>query len=248
MNTHAQTDVGKTREVNEDAVLAASVADVALLIVADGMGGHAAGDVASEMAIEQIETEVSDGLDAGHADYQQLLASAITAANQRICDAAAADPSLSGMGTTVVAALIDETSATVATVGDSRCYHIDDELTQVTTDQSLVQELVEAGEITQAEAREHPQRNVVSQALGTTEDVTPDFYRFTPTGIVLLCSDGLSEEVQPSSLQQLVTAHSSLGTIADALINQANENGGSDNISVVLGRYVTDPPEKGSSD
>ena len=244
MNTYAQTDVGKTRDVNEDAVLATVVDDVALLIVADGMGGHAAGDVASEMAVEQIEDEVLDGLNSGHADYERLLGSAITAANRRICDAAAADTSLSGMGTTVVAALIDETSALVATVGDSRCYHIDDELTQVTTDQSLVQELVEAGEITQAEAREHPQRNVVSQALGTTEDVSPDFYRFTPTGVVLLCSDGLSEEVKPSALQQLVTAHSSLSATADALINRANENGGSDNISVVLGRHVTDPPER----
>jgi protein phosphatase len=138
------------------------------------------------------------------------------------------------MGTTVVAALVDGRKATIANVGDSRCYHIDNSIEQVTVDQSLVQELVSAGEITEAEAEDHPQRNVVSQALGTTEDIKPDFYTQTVDGTLLLCSDGLTEEVSDNVIARLVTEKTTLAETAEALIDRANQNGGSDNITVAM--------------
>ncbi|CCQ36706.1 phosphoprotein phosphatase [Natronomonas moolapensis 8.8.11] len=234
MNTHELTDVGIKRDANEDAVLTASIGEQYLLVVADGMGGHAAGDVASDIATTQIEEIVANSLPAEETEYEAILANAISAANREIHAHATDDPSLSGMGTTVVAAIIDEAEATVANVGDSRCYHIDDDIEQVTIDQSLVQELIEAGEITEAEAKDHPQRNVISQSLGTTDDVEPDFYTQGIDGTLLLCSDGLTEEVSDSNIAKIVSEEPTLTETAETLVHRANQNGGSDNITVAV--------------
>lgn len=234
MNTHGLTDVGTKRDTNEDAVLTASIEGQHLLVVADGMGGHAAGDVASDIATSNIKEVVEGSLPATEAEYEAILENAITEANKEIRSHAADDPSLSGMGTTVVAAIVDGTEATVANVGDSRCYHVDDDIEQVTVDQSLVQELVEAGEITETEAKDHPQRNVVSQSLGTTDDVDPDFYTQTIAGTLLLCSDGLTEEVSDSVIARIVSEETALADTAEALVHRANQNGGSDNITVAV--------------
>lgn len=234
MHTQKLTDVGRKRDANEDAALTASIEGKHLLIVADGMGGHAAGDVASDIATSKIKAAVERSLPTDQAEYEAILEQAIAEANDEIQSTAAGDPSLSGMGTTVVAALVDGCKATIANVGDSRCYHIDDDIEQVTVDQSLVQELVAAGEITEAEAEDHPQRNVVSQALGTTEDVEPDFYRQTVEGTLLLCSDGLTEEVSDSTIQNTATEETTLSDMAEALVHRANQNGGSDNITVAM--------------
>lgn len=231
---HAHTDIGKRRDTNEDDVLTASFDGTDLLVVADGMGGHAAGDVASDIATTELKNEVEHALAGDRKEYETILGKAITKANEEIRTRAADDPSLSGMGTTVVAAVVDNGEATIANVGDSRGYHIDEEIEQITVDQSLVQELIEQGEITETEAEDHPQRNVVSQALGTTDSVEPDFYHQTVSGTLLLCSDGLSEEVPDSRMAEIIAEESTLADAAETLIEQANDNGGSDNITVAL--------------
>lgn len=234
MHTHKLTDTGTKRSTNEDAALTASIEGRHLLVVADGMGGHAAGDVASDIATTTLKTAVERALPTDQAEFEAVLEQAIAEANEEIQSAAAGDSSLSGMGTTVVAAVIDDDKATIANVGDSRCYHIEDGVEQVTVDQSLVQELVAAGEITEAEAKNHPQRNVVSQALSTTENVQPDIYTQTVDGTLLLCSDGLTEEVSDDVIGRLVIEKTTLVETAEVLIERANQNGGRDNIAVAL--------------
>jgi len=234
MHTHKLTDVGTKRDDNEDTALTALVEGRHLLIVADGMGGHAAGDIASDIATSKIKSVIKSSLPTNKTGYEAILDQAITEANEEIRSSAAGDPSLSGMGTTVVAALVDGREATIANVGDSRCYHIDNDIEQVTVDQSLVQELVAAGEITEAEAEDHPQRNVVSQALGTTENIEPDYYTQTISGTLLLCSDGLTEEVSDSTIRKTITEETTLIDTAETLIHRANQNGGGDNITVAM--------------
>jgi protein phosphatase len=234
MATHVQTDIGEKRDTNEDDVLTASFDGTDLLVVADGMGGHAAGDVASDIATTELKEGIGDALPAAREEYERILEEAIKAANEEIHTLASDDPSLSGMGTTVVAALVDGGEATIANVGDSRAYHIDGGIEQVTVDQSLVQELIERGEITESEAEGHPQRNVLSQALGSTDNVEPDFYQQTVSGALLLCSDGLTEEVSDGRIAETIAETSTLADAAETLIEQAKDNGGSDNITVAL--------------
>lgn len=233
--TAVRTDTGRTRDVNEDSVYAGTGEGWCLLAVADGMGGHAAGDVASEAAIEAFAEFVEPRLTDGARDVAGVLTSGVTAANDRLQKMIEEDRSLEGMGTTLVAAVVEDGFATLVNVGDSRAYHVaDDTIEQVTVDQSLVQQLVEQGEITPEEAATHPQRNVVSQALGTSESVEPDIYEQSIDGRLLLCSDGLPEEVPDPSIRELIAAADELGAAADALIERANENGGSDNVTVAL--------------
>jgi serine/threonine protein phosphatase PrpC len=238
LTTCARTDVGRQRETNEDAVLARDLEshDVALLAVADGMGGHAAGDVASELAIATFAEAVEDALERGRTAGRAILRDAVAAANDTVTERAAED-GLEGMGTTLVAALVQGGKALFVNVGDSRGYHIDErgDIEQVTTDQSLVQDLVEQGELTPEEARDHPQRNVVSQALGTQESVEPDLETRRFGGTLLCCSDGLTEEVADDTIAEVVAEAESVARAADRLVERANANGGSDNIGVVLG-------------
>lgn len=234
MSSVALTDVGRQREANEDTVATESFGQHDLLIVADGMGGHTAGEVASQCATDSIIDYVRTALDEQRTDYEVILEEAITEANQAIHARAEEDPSLSGMGTTAVVALCTNDKAIIANVGDSRGYHIGAEIEQVTVDQSLVQTLVEQGEITEEEAADHPQRNVVSQSLGNSSEVEPDLYRVQVQGTVLLCSDGLTEEVPDDQIEEIASDSSTLETAGNTLIQTANENGGSDNISVVL--------------
>lgn len=234
--TAARTDVGQKRSVNEDAVSVVEGDGWTLLAVADGMGGHTAGDVASEAALETFESYVAErAADTG--DEAGLLAAGARAANRHLRGMVAEDDSLEGMGTTLVAALVRDGTATFVNVGDSRGYRLtDDRIEQVTVDQSLVQQLVDSGEITPEEAADHPQRNVVSQVLGTDDEVDPDTYERQLSGTVLLCSDGLTEEVPESSVHELTTGATDLAGAADALVDRANDNGGSDNVSVALCR------------
>lgn len=138
------------------------------------------------------------------------------------------------MGTTLVVALLTDGEAVLGNVGDSRAYHVHDTIEQVTVDQSLLQELVEVGTITEAEAGDHPQSNVVSQALGTSDTVEPEFYRLEIDGTLLLCSDRLSDEVSDQMISELVTDTPDLESVAEQLVQTANDNGGGDNISVAL--------------
>jgi serine/threonine protein phosphatase PrpC len=243
IETAAATDIGRERDHNEDAVYTGTVGGKTVLAVADGMGGHRAGDVASEEALETFVTHLDsqdlDSVTAG-TDLEEALVAATRAANTHLNELAAEDTQFKGMGTTLVAALFDDGVARLVNVGDSRGYHVVvDGIEQVTTDQSLVQELVEKGTIEPEEADDHPQKNVLSQALGTAETVEPDTHQLAVEGTLLLCSDGLSDEVADAEIQQIVTTADSIERAAGRLIGRANEVDGGDNISVVLGRTVT---------
>jgi len=237
IETAARSDTGRVRDHNEDSVLAAPTSGGRLLAVADGMGGHNAGEVASAVALEAFVAELGDRL--GDSTVAEAMERGALTADAAVREAAADEPDRDGMGTTLVAALLGETGATVVNVGDSRAYRVDETaIEQVSVDHSLVQELVEAGEISPDEADSHHQRNVISQALGASEEIDPDTFEvdLDPGETVLLCSDGLTEEVPESTIHHIVTDTESLSGAADALVAAANERGGSDNVSVVLGR------------
>lgn len=229
----ALTDVGRRKSTNEDAVLAKSFDGCHLLVVADGMGGHAAGDVASESAVNTILDVVLERIET-EASYEQLLVEAVESANKRIQEKAEENPEQTDMGTTVVAAIVEDNEASIVNVGDSRACDIGDSLEQITVDQSLVQELVEAGELTEEEAQDHPQSNILSQAVGTTDELEPDTYTRELDGTLLLCSDGLTDKVPEERIQGIVTQSADLDQRAAKLIEVANEIDGSDNVSVVL--------------
>lgn len=230
--TAAATDVGRVRDVNEDAAAARETDEWCLVVVADGMGGHAAGDVASEAALsafcDHVEARLADG------DPGSVLSAGARAANDRLRALIEDDPSLEGMGTTLVAALVRDGTATFVNVGDSRGYLVGDAFEQVTVDQSLVQELVDSGDLTPEEAADHPQRNVVSQSLGTEASVDPDTFTVPLGDWVLVCSDGLTEEVDDDAIDAVCRDAEDPAAAAAALVERANENGGSDNVSVAL--------------
>lgn len=236
--TVARTDPGRQRDRNEDAVLRREIDDGELLAVADGMGGHADGELASVTALETFEASVFRLTDDDNATVPDVLTAAVDAANEGVLDGT--DPNRKS-GTTLVAAYLVGKTATLVNVGDSRAYHVThDGIEQLTVDQSPVQRLVEEGVITKEEAEEHPQRNLVSQALGTSIEVEPDVYERSITGTLLLCSDGLTEEVCDDRIRDIVAANDCIDEVAESLIERANENGGSDNISVALARRTPD--------
>ncbi|WP_251343548.1 Stp1/IreP family PP2C-type Ser/Thr phosphatase [Haloplanus halophilus] len=229
--TAAATDVGRARDHNEDDLLVTAVGDWTLLAVADGMGGHRAGDVASETALEGFESALVDRL-GGTDDVTASLRASVAAANERVRERAT--DGREGMGTTLVAALVRDGEARVVNVGDSRAYHVTESaIDRITTDQSVVRSLIEEGVIDESEADDHPQRHVLSQALGTSEDVEPDVYERSVEGTLLLCSDGLTEEVSDAAIRDVV-ADEPPDAAVDRLVDAANENGGSDNVTVVL--------------
>jgi protein phosphatase len=241
IETAALTDTGRVRDHNEDSVGVAPTSAGRLLAVADGMGGHNAGEVASEIALETFVTEVGERL--ADADPQEALADAALAADDAVREAAAAEAGRDGMGTTLVAGLLGPEETTVVNVGDSRAYRVDDSrIEQVSVDHSLVQELVDAGEISPEEAESHHQRNVVSQALGAQDSIDPDTFTvdLDPGETLLCCSDGLTEEVDESTTRDVLARADSLSAAAETLVSTANRNGGSDNVSVVLGRRDPD--------
>ena len=241
IETAARSDTGRVRDHNEDSVLVAPTSDGRLLAVADGMGGHNAGEVASAVALEAFVAELGDRL--GDSTVPEAMETGALTADAAVRDAAGNDPDRDGMGTTLVAALVGEDATTVVNVGDSRAYRVDETaIEQVSVDHSLVQELVESGEIDPEEADSHHQRNVISQALGAGQEIDPDTFEvdLDPGETVLLCSDGLTEEVPESTIHDVLAGAESLAGAADALVAAANERGGSDNVSVVLGRRDTD--------
>jgi protein phosphatase len=231
--TASRTDVGRQRDHNEDALLVTTVDEWTVLAVADGMGGHRAGDVASETALDGFAAACRDRLGDAAAPADALTAAA-GAANERVREAAT--DGREGMGTTLVAAAVRDGEATVVNVGDSRAYHVaEGAVDRITVDQSVVRNLIDEGVIDPEEADDHPQRHVLAQALGTSETVDPDVYERSITGTLLLCSDGLTEEVPDPTIGSAVVG-APLDDAVDRLVDAANENGGSDNVSVVLCR------------
>ncbi|HUF18763.1 MAG TPA: Stp1/IreP family PP2C-type Ser/Thr phosphatase [Thermoanaerobaculia bacterium] len=239
------TDVGRQRQHNEDAYLVDD--KINLYLVADGMGGHAAGEVASRLAAETISefivhTVEDDGTwphayDENFSRNTNRLLSALIIANTRVIEAMKRDARLRGMGTTVVAGLFDDTRASIAHVGDSRAYLIrDNQMSRVTSDHSWVFEQVRAGMLTEAEAEKHPLRNVITRALGGANTVAPEAAEIDlrKGDHFLFCSDGLTGMVSEDDILRIVTEHESLDEACHVLVRQANEKGGNDNITAVL--------------
>jgi PPM family protein phosphatase len=229
-----RTDVGRQRSANEDDFVLAPP----FFAVADGMGGAKAGEVASAMATEVFEGESDSGEPA-----ETQLARMLREANKRIHDLAVADESHRGMGTTLTAAKVTGDEISLAHVGDSRAYRMrDGELEQLTKDHSLVAELERSGQITPEAAEHHPQRSIITRALGPEPEVEVDTY--TVTGregdLFLLCSDGLTSMISDEEIGSILRSADSLDAAADALVRAANQSGGKDNITVVLFRVGPD--------
>jgi PPM family protein phosphatase len=222
-----RSDTGRKRRHNEDSY----VHQPPLFAVADGMGGALAGELASRLAIEAIEGRESDS------GGVELVTSLVQAANRSVYERSRADSSVSGMGTTMTLALLEGEIVTIGHVGDSRAYLIrDGELKQVTNDHSLVAELMRSGKLTPEEAEHHPQRSVITRALGTDADVDVDTYivEVQPGDIFLLCSDGLTSMVGNDAILEIVEQNlDDLDAITRELIALANQGGGEDNITVV---------------
>jgi PPM family protein phosphatase len=240
--TSALSDTGRRRQQNEDAF----VCDPPLFAVADGMGGHHAGEVASRLAAAALEDR-ERGLRG-----ETAVAELIDTANERIYRAALEDPSVAGMGTTVTVALVDDAAGTIAIghVGDSRLYRIrDGRLEQLTSDHSLVAELMRTGRLTEEEAQHHPQRSVITRAAGTEPSVEIDSatVETLPGDLYLLCSDGLTTMVGDEQILEIVQRDGDPDRITAALVAAANRAGGEDNVTVVVFEIVPadEEPEDG---
>ena len=245
VKAHGLTHVGRQRQHNEDSFLVEDTAR--LFLVADGMGGHAAGEIASRIAVDSISefilhTKEDDGT-WPHAYDEHLkrttnrLLAAVRMANTRVLEAMRKDARLRGMGTTVVACMADNETMSFAHVGDSRAYLIrENRLSRITNDHSWVFEQVQAGMLTEAEAEKHPLRNVITRALGGALQVTPDASEIEiQTGdVYLLCSDGLTGMVPEEEILRTVTENEDLEVACQRLIEKANERGGLDNVTAVL--------------
>jgi protein phosphatase len=228
MKVGMATHVGQVRTVNEDSIGRQGP----LLVLADGMGGHQAGEVASALVVERVLA-----LATGAANFQAVLTSALSRANQALLAYAREHQECLGMGTTVVVAKVEANRIYLAHIGDSRAYlwH-QEQLTQLTMDHSLVAELVQSGGLTEEEAQNHPQRNVLTRALGTSGPVEPE-YREVPVTAgdrLLLCSDGLTVMLSDPEIATLLGAESSPQAAADRLVREANDRGGIDNVSVIV--------------
>ena len=237
MKAYSATDIGRKRKINQDYVFASEspVGNLSnLFVVADGMGGHNAGDFASSHAVQTLVKEIAEDQ---NINAIKIMRHAIEAANTEIVAKAHTDPTLAGMGTTMVLTTVVGEYAYVANVGDSRLYLISDEIRQVTEDHSLVQEMVRVGELAPEDARNHPDKNIITRAIGAEEEVEADFFdiELRPGSIILMCSDGLSNMVEDERIREIIhTEDKSLEEKGQELVREANQNGGKDNIAIVL--------------
>lgn len=238
MRIIARTDPGKVRSSNQDSYAAGEFRNgVAWAVVCDGMGGNVGGNIASSTAVKSISERITTAYreNMSSSSIKNLLVTAITNANYEIYDMAEANPELTGMGTTVVAAIIDNRDLYVAHAGDSRAYVVTkSSIRQITKDHSVVQKMLENGEITEAEALRHPSKNLITRALGVDESLRVDFTEETATekSMLLLCTDGLTNYVTDEDIHRTILEgrHSDF---AGTLVDLANEHGGGDNITVV---------------
>lgn len=236
MRIEALTDVGKVRKINEDN-FAFSVCDsYTYAIVADGMGGHLAGELASKMAVDiikkYIEENVKDGLD--HFQVKEQLIRAFAKANEEIYKYSCENESVMGMGTTATLCMVRNGFLIYAHIGDSRAYTIGKKIKQITNDHSYVQELVKLGQITPEEAKVHPRRNYITRAMGVEPSVKADAGIKTYKGEkILICSDGLHGKTEDTELFNIISEQSAKDSVEE-LIKLANERGGEDNITAVI--------------
>jgi PPM family protein phosphatase len=236
-----ESDIGLKRTINEDRAAFFERPDrFKLAILADGMGGHNAGDVASEMAIsemEQLFLEVEANVLAAKATKMEWLRDAVSHINQTIYQYSLTHENCNGMGTTMIAILLDGKDCLISHVGDSRVYHFtNNEVQLITRDHSYVNILLESGEISEEEAQNHPQRNFILKALGTEISIDPDFYEITLTNeaYLLICSDGLSNKLSAREMATIIELPISIQEKGKKLVQLANDSGGEDNISLIL--------------
>ncbi|ALP89961.1 MULTISPECIES: Stp1/IreP family PP2C-type Ser/Thr phosphatase [Clostridium] len=229
------SDVGLRRKLNEDSACYLERADFKIYVVADGMGGHNAGEVASKMAAEQIVQYIDENYSLEC--EETLISNAIKAANEDIYKFSKTNDKLNGMGTTVTAALVTPKFIYIANVGDSCCMAFKNgELKKITKDHSLVQELLDSGTISEVEAVNHPKKNIITRALGTCIHVEVDVFRLdiNQYNLFILCSDGLTNEVTKEDILRIIDNENNYISIANNLVDLAKEKGGRDNITVLL--------------
>ena len=233
----SKTDIGRKRQINQDFVFSTDEAVGKLknlYIVADGMGGHNAGDFASKYTVETVVREIKGSIEV---KPFRILGKAIRVANEMLRQRAREDSDLYGMGTTIVVATTENHQLEIANVGDSRLYLLSKEgLRQITRDHSLVEEMVRMGGMAPEAARNHPDKNIITRAVGARDSVEVDFFteELKPGDIVLRCSDGLTNMVSDSEIEAILKGEGSLEEKTRILIDSANKNGGKDNIAVLL--------------
>lgn len=239
LEAYSVTDIGRKRQLNQDYVFSSAkpMGNMPnLFIVADGMGGHNAGDYASKCTVETVVGEIRNSFEK---NPTIIVKKAIETANSKIRELAAADENLFGMGTTLVVATVIGKYLQVANVGDSRLYLVGKQgIRQVTRDHSLVEEMIRLGGLSREDARKHPDKNIITRAIGAKDEVEPEFFteELEPGDIILMCSDGLSNMLEDKEIEKIVQNEelAEMKEKAEALINAANNNGGKDNIAVVL--------------
>jgi protein phosphatase len=253
------TDVGQVRTVDEDSILAADLSfgvnsessKFLLLAVADGMGGHAKGEEASKIALNAIARAVIPDL-LNNTSFTKILEKGIQNANQDILDYTAENPEASGMGTTSVCAVVKDNQIHLANVGDSRAYRVsDDEICRVTKDHSYVQALIDEGDITEEQAREHPRKNEITRAVGIMPSIEVDTMKLTLDSdeSLLLCCDGVIAHLSDDDIHKIIRDSPDPQTACQEIVDMANERGGSDNISlIILSSEGSDTKENESDD
>jgi PPM family protein phosphatase len=250
MNTIFKTDPGKVRILNEDdGGIFVNTDGVYLAVVADGMGGHRAGDVASHMTIEFLQKEWHETKDIETAEQaEQWLRQKITEINQLLFSHSNENPECEGMGTTIIAAICTDQFVSLAHIGDSRCYLLNESgYKQLTDDHSLVYELVRTGQISKEDAEHHPRKNVILRALGTEQTVEIDILTviFEQGDFLLICTDGLSNKVSEQEMVEILSNKEALETRALEFIRLANQYGGEDNITLCLIEHAPSHQEGG---
>ena len=236
ISSFALTDIGVRRKLNEDYVFACDgkVGNLPnLYIVADGMGGHKAGDYASRFTVEHLVEEIRA---CGEKKPRDIMESVLLSVNRELFDVAESDAERHGMGTTLVMATIVGNTLLVANVGDSRLYILEERLRQVTIDHSLVEEMILSGDLDEKKARNHPDKNVITRAVGVDRALVVDFFLedLSRTKAILMCTDGLTNMIEDEEIERILQLDLDAQLKAELLIEDANRFGGKDNISVLL--------------
>ncbi|MCI5882780.1 MAG: Stp1/IreP family PP2C-type Ser/Thr phosphatase [Clostridiales bacterium] len=239
MQTFSITDTGRMRTANQDYIFCQDKEIGSfpnLFIVADGMGGHNAGDTASRMCVEEVVSQIQKSTEITPIG---IFEQAVAAANEKVYQTSNEDPAYFGMGTTIVAAMVLGKMVYIVNVGDSRLYVCKETLSQVTVDHSLVEEMVQSGKLQKEEMRTHPNKNIITRALGTNPEVKADCFEIEVEegDVLLLCSDGLSNMLEDKTIESIIKQNEeNMEKAAKQLVDEANAAGGKDNISVVLVR------------
>ena len=242
MKTFSKIDIGRKRNTNQDY---AFVSDKPLgnlpnlLVIADGMGGHKAGDFASRYAVQSLVEALEISTESSP---EVMFQNAIRIANQKLFEASKQDARLEGMGTTMVVATVIERTLYFANIGDSRMYLLNKGIKQLSKDHSFVQEMVRLGGINAEDAKNHPDKNLITRAVGVREKVEMDFfeYRLKKNDMILMCTDGLSNMVEDEEILRIVKSSRDVVEATEKLVERANENGGNDNIGVILAEPFAD--------